>query len=81
MFSEHMADFNKILTEKKIPLLQTSYGTIEPLGFERFKICELIAELLHCSNMTLLNEPSAYDIVRERDAERENLQFTKLRRF
>lgn len=73
MFSEHMADFNKILTEKKIPLLQTSYGTIEPLGFERFKICELIAELLHCSNMTLLNEPSAYDIVRERDAERERI--------
>lgn len=68
-----MADFNKILTEKKIPLLQTSYGTIEPLGFERFKICELIAELLHCSNMTLLNEPSAYDIVRERDAERERI--------
>ena len=73
MFSERMADFNKILTEKKIPLLQTSYGTIEPLGFERFKICELIAELLHCSNMTLLNEPNAYDVVRERDIERERI--------
>ena len=49
MFSERMPEFNKILTEKKIPLLRTSYGTIEPLGFERFKICELIAELLHLS--------------------------------
>src|ERR1043165_5126987 len=26
-----------------------------PLGFERFRICELFAELLHCSNMSLLN--------------------------
>jgi hypothetical protein len=26
-----------------------------PLGFERLKICELFAELLHCSNMSNLN--------------------------
>ncbi|GAN05567.1 Ser/Thr protein phosphatase 6 regulatory subunit 3 isoform X9 [Mucor ambiguus] len=26
-----------------------------PLGFERLKICELFAELLHCSNMSSLN--------------------------
>ncbi|CAI4043629.1 hypothetical protein SKDZ_10G1160 [Saccharomyces kudriavzevii ZP591] len=73
LFSERMPKFNEILTEKKIAPLRTSYGTIEPLGFERFKICELIAELLHCSNMTLLNEPNGYSIVRERDAERERI--------
>ncbi|CAI1509808.1 hypothetical protein SEUBUCD646_0J01140 [Saccharomyces eubayanus] len=73
LFSERMPDFNKILTEKKITPLQTSYGTIEPLGFERFKICELIAELLHCSNMTLLNEPNGYSIVKERDIERDRI--------
>jgi hypothetical protein len=28
---------------------------MEPLGFERLKICELFAELLHCSNMSNLN--------------------------
>lgn len=29
--------------------------TKTPLGFERLKICELFAELLHCSNMSSLN--------------------------
>lgn len=29
----------------------------EPLTFERFRICELYAELLHCSNMAILNRP------------------------
>jgi len=28
---------------------------IEPLTLERFRICEFYAELLHCSNMSLLN--------------------------
>lgn len=27
----------------------------EPLTFERFRICELYAELIHCSNMAILN--------------------------
>lgn len=48
-------------------------GKIEPLGFDRFKTCELMAELLHCSNMGLLNEPGSDDYVRERNAEREKL--------
>jgi SIT4 phosphatase-associated protein len=30
-------------------------GPITPLTVERFRICELYAELLHCSNMALLN--------------------------
>ncbi|KAJ2503158.1 sporulation-induced protein, partial [Coemansia sp. RSA 2052] len=33
----------------------TTQGMREPLGFERLRICELFAELLHCSNMPRLN--------------------------
>ncbi|KAJ1798939.1 sporulation-induced protein [Coemansia sp. RSA 2399] len=35
----------------------TTQGLREPLGFERLRICELFAELLHCSNMPRLNSP------------------------
>lgn len=72
-FSKHLPEFNKILVDTELSPLETPFGTIEPLGFERFKICELIAELLHCSNMTLLNEPNGEEIVRERDVERERI--------
>lgn len=47
---------------------------IEPLGFDRFKTCELMAELLHCSNMGLLNERGSESYVKERDRERERLK-------
>lgn len=36
-------------------------GEIEFLGQERFKVMELIAELLHCSNMALLNKSYELD--------------------
>jgi SIT4-associating protein SAP185/190 len=49
-------------------------GKIEPLGFDRFKTCELMAELLHCSNMGLLNEIGSEEFVKARDAERERLK-------
>ncbi|PBP19426.1 SIT4 phosphatase-associated protein [Diplocarpon rosae] len=49
-------------------------GKIEPLGFDRFKTCELMAELLHCSNMGLLNEVGSEEYVKNRDAEREKLK-------
>lgn len=65
--SKHLPDFNEMLVETVLPPLETPFGSIEPLGFERFKICELVAELLHCSNMTLLNEPNGEEIVCERD--------------
>lgn len=65
-----MPDFAKMLNETKLPIMEMPFGEIEPLGFERFKICELIAELLHCSNMTLLNEPNGESIAEERDMER-----------
>ncbi|OAX84567.1 hypothetical protein ACJ72_01066 [Emergomyces africanus] len=57
------------------PRLDSAWGTsIEPLGFDRFKTCELMAELLHCSNMGLLNEIGSRDYIRKRDAERERLR-------
>ena len=49
-------------------------GKIEPLGFDRFKTCELMAELLHCSNMGLLNEIGSEEFVKARDTERERLK-------
>ncbi|CCF55784.1 hypothetical protein KAFR_0A03490 [Kazachstania africana CBS 2517] len=70
-FSKYIDNFKDILakdcsTEK----LMIPIGEIEPLGFERFKVCELIAELLHCSNMTLLNEMNGEATINERDLER-----------
>jgi serine/threonine-protein phosphatase 6 regulatory subunit 3 len=40
--------------------IPTTVGVITPLTFERFRICELYAELLHCSNMAILNRPGEY---------------------
>ncbi|GAA6061581.1 hypothetical protein JCM10212_004331 [Sporobolomyces blumeae] len=37
--------------------VKTAAGLLAPLTLERFRICELYAELLHCSNMSLLNRP------------------------
>lgn len=70
LFAQYMPQFNSILVESSTPILDTSFGRIEPLGFERFKICELVAELLHCSNMALLNEPKGELIIKERDLQR-----------
>ncbi|KAL6450390.1 hypothetical protein SBY92_004596 [Candida maltosa Xu316] len=68
VFGEKVDDFNKLLiSEDPECKLRTPFGDIEPLGFERFKICELIAELLHCSNMALLNENKGFNVVKERD--------------
>ncbi|SMN21716.1 similar to Saccharomyces cerevisiae YJL098W SAP185 Protein that forms a complex with the Sit4p protein phosphatase and is required for its function [Maudiozyma saulgeensis] len=73
LFAENIHAFNDILVETTTPILDTSFGRIEPVGFERFKICELVAELLHCSNMSLLNEKKAPQIIEERDHAREIL--------
>ena len=48
------------LSRQDGPVL-TSLGPIPPLTFERYRICELYAELLHCSNMSLLNRSPEYD--------------------
>jgi len=73
LFAENIHAFNDILVETTTPILDTSFGRIEPVGFERFKICELVAELLHCSNMSLLNEKKAPQIIEARDNAREAL--------
>ncbi|KAF8884827.1 SIT4 phosphatase-associated protein-domain-containing protein [Infundibulicybe gibba] len=61
--SEDSPDFQRILrTPRSLngPIL-TTVGPIIPLTFERYRICELFAELLHCSNMSLLNRPAEYN--------------------
>ncbi|CCC67508.1 hypothetical protein NCAS_0A09500 [Naumovozyma castellii] len=73
LFAQYMPEFNKFLLDTNSTMLRTSFGNITPLGFERFKVCELIAELLHCSNMSLLNEPKGEAIVKERDEERKRV--------
>ncbi|OBA23731.1 SAPS-domain-containing protein [Metschnikowia bicuspidata var. bicuspidata NRRL YB-4993] len=75
VFGSRIGDFNNLLMHaNENNKLKTTFGEIEPLGFERFKICELIAELLHCSNMALLNDNKGFDVVRVRDDLRKKLK-------
>ncbi|KAH8819924.1 SIT4 phosphatase-associated protein-domain-containing protein [Xylogone sp. PMI_703] len=84
LFAEHVPDFmhlilgtNSTATEGTIQKkeLKAAFGAkIEPLGFDRFKTCELMAELLHCSNMGLLNEIGSEEFIKARDQERERLR-------
>ncbi|KAK6538042.1 hypothetical protein TWF694_010934 [Orbilia ellipsospora] len=88
LFAKHVPDFTGLIlnsepsllnedgtrTVKRRELKAAFGGTIEPLGFDRFKTCELMAELLHCSNMGLLNEKGSDDYVRQRDTQRERLR-------
>lgn len=75
VFGSKIKDFNELLMSAGGQAsLKTTFGEIEPLGFERFKICELIAELLHCSNMALLNDNKGFDVVRIRDELRQKLK-------
>lgn len=76
-FADKVPDFMELIrssSAKKGDMRAAFGGRIEPLGFERFKTCELMAELLHCSNMGLLNERGAEEDVKRRDAERERLK-------
>ena len=88
IFAKHVPDFMTLIlsptytvinedgttTIKKRELKAAFGDVIEPLGFDRFKTCELMAELLHCSNMGLLNERGSEKFVKERDEERERLK-------
>ncbi|WPK24490.1 hypothetical protein PUMCH_001764 [Australozyma saopauloensis] len=75
IFGNRIDEFNKLLMRPNpTGPLKTTFGEIEPLGFERFKICELIAELLHCSNMALLNDNKGFDVVRIRDELRKKMK-------
>ncbi|KAG0178248.1 hypothetical protein DFQ28_002532 [Apophysomyces sp. BC1034] len=57
VLADNVSNFNALLLKPKSVNgpMQTSIGQQTPLGFERLKICELFAELLHCSNMSNLN--------------------------
>ena len=59
--AERLPSFQELLAKPRSPhgLIKTTGGLLEPLTMERFRICELFAELLHCSNMGLLNRPNA----------------------
>ncbi len=77
MFAQHVPDFMNLILNapaQKQRLSSTFGGRIEPLGFDRFKTCELMAELLHCSNMMLLNENGAEDLIAARDSQRHQLR-------
>ena len=88
LFAKHVPDFTDLILSPnhtvtlgdstvtiKRKELKVAFGTsIEPLGFDRFKTCELMAELLHCSNMGLLNERGSEAFVKQRDQEREKLK-------
>lgn len=90
LFAQHVPDFMSLILSSKHTVtkgeetsvvergrLKSAWGTqIEPLGFDRFKTCELMAELLHCSNMGLLNERGSEEFIKERDLERERLRAT-----
>ncbi|GAB1318102.1 sporulation-induced protein [Madurella fahalii] len=77
LFAQHVPDFMNLIMNapaQKERLDSTFGEKIEPLGFDRFKTCELMAELLHCSNMALLNEVGAEDFIAARDAQRHRLR-------
>lgn len=88
MFAQRVPDFMELIlspnhtigggdgpvTIRRKELRAAFGGKIEPLGFDRFKTCELMAELLHCSNMGLLNEVGSEEFVKTRDGERERLR-------
>lgn len=77
-FAVNLPEFYRILldveNDDRIPLVKNQLNQeYKPLGFERFKVVELIAELLHCSNMGLMNSKKAERIVKERDEVRQGL--------
>lgn len=57
VLSERLSDFQQLVKEprERDVTILTSVGDVAPLTFERYRITELYAELLHCSNMALLN--------------------------
>ncbi|KAL2021854.1 hypothetical protein VTK56DRAFT_6449 [Thermocarpiscus australiensis] len=77
LFADHVPDFMNLILNapaQKERLASTFGERIEPLGFDRFKTCELMAELLHCSNMALLNEVGSEEFIAARDAQRHRLR-------
>ncbi|EMR09938.1 hypothetical protein PNEG_01697 [Pneumocystis murina B123] len=84
ILASHIPDFQKILLDPRMPKdeIEIAYDKIKPLGIERLRICELYAELLHCSNIILLNKPENGPKIMKKDElcdkTEENLQNTKI---
>ncbi|KAI5954555.1 hypothetical protein KGF54_002330 [Candida jiufengensis] len=76
IFSNNLSSFSELLELEPIPPLEV---TSNILGFTRFKISELVAELLHCSNMILLNSKKIKKMIHIRDQIRsqQNKRLTK----
>lgn len=77
LFAQNVPKFMTLIMDipsQKNKIDSTFGDKLEPLGFDRFKTCELMAELLHCSNMGLLNEPGSEEMIATRDAERQRLR-------
>ncbi|GAA5996265.1 uncharacterized protein JCM10292_007496 [Rhodotorula paludigena] len=57
--ARRVGEFQRLLRKPRSSTapVRTAGGTLSPLTLERFRICEFYAELLHCSNMSLLNRP------------------------
>lgn len=77
-FAQKLPDLFAIISDAddnpNIPVMENQLNEkFKPLGFERFKIVELIAELLHCSNMGLMNSKRAEKIAAQRDNARTQL--------
>lgn len=66
VFSEYLPELIELMDiEPQLP--STLRNDRQALGITKFRISELIAELLHCSNMILLNSRKISSIVRIRD--------------
>ncbi|KAF4977660.1 hypothetical protein FZEAL_5850 [Fusarium zealandicum] len=77
LFAENVPKFMSLIMDipSQKDTIDSTFGIrLEPLGFDRFKTCELMAELLHCSNMGLLNEPGSEELIAVRDVERQRLR-------
>ncbi|KAK3988851.1 sit4 phosphatase-associated protein [Cladorrhinum sp. PSN332] len=77
LFADNVPKFMEVIMNapaQKERLSSTFGDKIEPLGFDRFKTCELMAELLHCSNMGLLNEVGSEEFISGRDAQRQRMR-------
>ena len=77
LFAESVPKFMRVKAKGQSDKerVDSTFGEkLEPLGFDRFKTCELMAELLHCSNMGLLNEVGAEQLIATRDTERQRLR-------
>ncbi|KAF3987016.1 hypothetical protein FT663_00284 [Candidozyma haemuli var. vulneris] len=66
IFSENMNAISELIDLDASVPAAAEKGS-EALGVTKFKLFELIAELLHCSNMILLNSRKIAEIVRIRD--------------